>query len=220
MIVFDLAALLPARSSARGAGDAAREQEQPAARRSRTRRRAEWSWSSVLVNAAGAWLRRGSVAGDVVGLHPAGRADRKAGLGARGELARGLACRRGRRRPARRRDRPGRDRPCGHRPWRAGRSRRRCPARARARCADRRSPRRPASGRWSRSAPAPSMTWIRRVAARSRDARGAAARSPRLARPPSSSAWPLSSWKYGLFGCACDQRVDLRDARCATSPWR
>src|SRR5512139_4187495 len=48
------------------------------------------SWSFVLLCSMAPRALRRLVAGEVVGLHPAGRADRETGLGPRSNLARGL----------------------------------------------------------------------------------------------------------------------------------
>ena len=108
-------------------------------------------------------------------------------------------------RPARRRGRPGQGRPCVHRPWRAGRSRRPIPAR----CAS--------ALRSSVIASSASCAFVggdqrlrqqdvdqRRLGRELYRLRSGAIASAGL--PPSSSAWPFSSWKYGLFGCAWIRR--------------
>ena len=131
---------------------------------------------------------------DIVGLDPTGRADREAGLGARRKLARGLvvAAHEGGERRGKIGLREVALAAIGH--GELGIAVRPIRARARARCAAARPPRRRTSGRSVAFSACASRTWISAGCGASWIARRSGAIAS-AGLPPSSSAWPFSSWK-------------------------
>ena len=190
--LLDLAALIGSESIARERCAARPSRQGDAAQAAAVQ--AQASMSSVISSLVIGRMHHHRVAcvrhlhvGDVVGLHPAGRPDREAVLGAGRELRGGLDSRRASKAAARRPGRHGRCRPCGHRPWRAGCKPRAIPARAPARIRSTDT----ASSRWAGSLLStsawPSMTWISAGLGASWTARRSGAMAS-AGLPPSSSA--------------------------------